>query len=128
LPVHLTAAKSYRASRASSLSTRKAGSTWLYAWNASSVWDKAAEAFHNASTLEPANADAHLGLAVLLHAAGRPQSALRGFERCLELAPDHEDRFLERAPRCIPGRGDEASKIYTSLLGSHPESEEPLST
>jgi tetratricopeptide (TPR) repeat protein len=94
----------------------------------SSAWDQAAEAFHKASTLDAANLEAHMGLALCYLRLEDPQSALRGFEHCLELAPDHADGLFGKAAALQSlGQLEEAAKLYDLILQRDPESEEPLS-
>ena len=91
------------------------------------AWDQAAEAFHKASTLDASSLEAHLGLALCYLRLEDPKSALRGFERCLELNPDHEDGLFGKAASLQSlGQLEEAAKLYDLILQRTSESEEPL--
>ena len=114
-PVTSAAIKSYRALTRLKPQYAMGGSTWRSAWSAPEPGTRPPRPSTTPARSMPGNLDAHLGLAVCYMRLEDPKSALRGFERCLELAPDHEDAlFGKGAALQALGHRDEAAKIYTS--------------
>ncbi len=90
-------------------------------------WEGAADSFRRAVDLEPAHAEALIGLGACLLHLDRAEEALHCFEQCLFLDAERNRALLGKAVslqklECY----DDADRVYRELLQITPDAAEPL--
>ncbi len=86
-----TAIDSYLAAVKSNPNSAEAHSNLGWGYYGQRKYSEAAEAFHQALSLDRNMTDAHYGLALALKESGAPQEAVAEFEAVVKLAPQDEN-------------------------------------